>query len=215
MFVAVDERPAGALILLDPVRPDAAATVRNLRRSGIREVVMITGDRPEVAASVAALLGIDDVLAQQSPTDKVDAVRAERARGRTIMVGDGINDAPALAAADVGVAIGARGATASSETADVVLTVDRLDRLGEARLIAARSRRIATQSVVVGMVLSVVAMLAAAARPAAARRRRPAPRADRRRRHHQRAACRAAWPQQHSASTRPAPRSRGASPPST
>jgi heavy metal translocating P-type ATPase len=163
VFVGIDGSPAGALILADPIRPDAARTIRNLRRSGIRRVVMVTGDRAEVAASVGAILGVDDIAAQQTPAGKVDVVRRETAMGATIMVGDGINDAPALAAANVGVAIGARGSTASSETADIVLTVDRLDRLGEAHLIARRARMIALQSVVAGMALSLVAMGVAAA----------------------------------------------------
>ncbi len=163
VFVGIDGSPAGALILSDPIRPDAARTIRNLRRSGIRRVVMVTGDRAEVAASVGAILGVDDIAAQQTPAGKVDVVRRETARGETIMVGDGINDAPALAAASVGVAIGARGSTASSETADIVLTVDRLDRLGEAHLIARRTRSIALQSVVAGMALSLAAMAVAAA----------------------------------------------------
>jgi len=103
------------------------------------------------------------VLAERTPADKLDAVRAERDRAPVIMVGDGINDAPALALADVGVAMGARGATASSEAADAVLTVDHLDRLGEARALACRTRRIAMQSVLAGMGMSVAAMAAAAA----------------------------------------------------
>jgi phosphoserine phosphatase len=163
VFVGMDGTPAGALILSDPIRPDAARTIRNLRRSGIRRVVMVTGDRIEVATTVGAMLGLDEIVAQQSPADKVDAVRRETANGATIMVGDGINDAPALAAATVGVAIGARGSTASSETADIVLTVDRLDRLGDAHLIARRTRTIAMQSVMAGMAMSLLAMSAAAA----------------------------------------------------
>ena len=163
VFVAVDDQPAGVLLLDDPVRPDAARSIRRLRRDGIRRVVMVTGDRVEVAETVGAVIGVDEVLADRTPAEKVDAVAVEARWGTTIMVGDGINDAPALAAADVGVAIGARGATASSEAADVVLTVDRLDRLGEAVVIARRSRSIATESVVAGIGLSVVAMAAAAA----------------------------------------------------
>jgi hypothetical protein len=123
---------------------------------------MVSGDRPEVAQAVGSVIGVDEVLAERSPSEKLDVVRAERRRAPTIMVGDGINDAPALALADVGVAMGARGATASSETADVVLTVDRLDRVGEARLLAQRSRAIAVQSVVAGMAMSLGAMAVAA-----------------------------------------------------
>lgn len=163
VFVAVDGKVAGALILHDPVRPDAPRALRALRRAGIERVVLVTGDRLEVAETVGAGIGADLVLAERSPEDKVAAVLAEHARGLTLMVGDGINDAPALAAADVGVAMGARGATASAESADVVITVDRLDRLSEALTIARRSRAIAIQSVVAGMGLSLAAMLAAAA----------------------------------------------------
>jgi soluble P-type ATPase len=158
VFVSVDGSAAGVLVLDDPIRRDAARTIRSLRQSGIDRIVMVTGDRAEVADSVGAVIGVDEVLAERSPADKLDVVRAERDRAPTMMVGDGINDAPALALADVGVAMGAQGATASSEAADVVLTVDRIDRLGEARSIAKRSRRIATESVVVGMTLSLGAM---------------------------------------------------------
>jgi heavy metal translocating P-type ATPase len=163
IFVAVDGELAGALILHDPVRPDAPRALRLLRREGIERVVLVTGDHREVAEKVGAGIGADLVLAERSPEEKVDAVRAEQGHGLTLMVGDGINDAPALAAADVGVALGARGATASAESADVVITVDRLDRLGEALAIARRSRSIALQSVLAGMGLSLLAMVAAAA----------------------------------------------------
>jgi len=162
VFVQVDDVPVGVLLLDDPIRIDAARTIRQLRRDGIRRIVMVTGDRQENAQTVGAVVGVDDVLAERTPAEKVDAVRLEQRSGPTIMVGDGINDAPALALADVGVAIGARGATASSEAADVVLTVDRLDRLGEALVIARRSRRIAFQSVFAGIGMSLTAMLVAA-----------------------------------------------------
>jgi heavy metal translocating P-type ATPase len=162
VWVSVDGVPAGALLLADPVRPDAASTVRRLRRAGIERIVMVTGDRADVADSVGAVIGVDEVLAERAPAEKLEAVRVARRKGVTAMVGDGINDAPALAEADVGVAIGARGATASSEAADVVLTVDRLDRLGEAVVIARRTLRIAVESVVAGIGLSVAAMAVAA-----------------------------------------------------
>jgi heavy metal translocating P-type ATPase len=162
VFVGVDDVPVGVMLLDDPIRTDAARTIRHLRRDGIRRVVMVTGDREETAQTVGAVIGVDDVLAERTPAEKVDAVRLEQRSGPTIMVGDGINDAPALALADVGVAVGARGATASSEAADVVLTVDRLDRLGEAVVIARRSRDIALQSVLAGIGMSLVAMIVAA-----------------------------------------------------
>jgi heavy metal translocating P-type ATPase len=163
VFAAVDGEPAGVLILDDPVRPDAARTIRALRAGGFRRVVMVTGDRPEVADTVGAIIGVDSVLAERAPDEKLDAVRAEVRRGPVCMVGDGVNDAPALALADVGVAMGARGATASSQAADAVLTVDRIDRLGEVVSVARRTRRIALQSVLAGMVMSLAAMGAAAA----------------------------------------------------
>ncbi len=162
MFVAVDRAVVGAIVLNDPIRPDAARTIRDLRRVGIRRFVMVTGDRADVAETVGAVIGVDEVLAERTPAEKVEAVREAGRTHRTIMVGDGINDAPALAVADVGVAIGARGSTASSEAADVVLTVDRLGRLGEAMTIARRTRRIARQSVIAGIGMSAAAMVLAA-----------------------------------------------------
>jgi hypothetical protein len=120
---------------------------------------MVTGDHANVAEPVGFALGIDQTFADRSPAEKLDIVRAESAgAGTTAMVGDGINDAPALAAADLGVALGARGATASSEAADVVLVVDRLDRLAAGMRVARRARGIARQSVVAGMGLSFAAM---------------------------------------------------------
>ena len=163
VFIAVDDVLVGGLVLDDPIRPETPRVIRSLRRAGVRRTVMVTGDHYGVADMVAAAIGVDAVLAERTPADKVDAVMEERAEahGILVMVGDGINDAPALAAADVGVAMGARGATASSEAADIVITVDRLDRLPEAIRIAQRSRTIALQSVVMGMGMSLVAMLVA------------------------------------------------------
>jgi heavy metal translocating P-type ATPase len=163
VFVAVDGQPAGALLLEDRIRPDARQTIRALRRGGITRIVLATGDRAEAAAAVGTLTGVDEVLAELTPEAKLDAVRREQRRAPVIMTGDGINDAPALALADVGVAMGARGSTASSEAADAVLTVDHLGRLGEATVLARRSRRIALQSVLAGMGMSLAAMGAAAA----------------------------------------------------
>jgi len=162
VFVAVDDEPAGVFLLDDAIRPDAPRMVRAMRLAGIKRVVLVTGDRADIADMVGRIVGVDAVLADCDPADKLAAIDRESANGRTIMVGDGINDAPALAAADVGVALAARGATASSEAADVVLTVDRVDALADAILIARRSKGIALQAVMVGMGLSLAAMVVAA-----------------------------------------------------
>lgn len=160
-WVCIESRPAGAVLLRDPLRRQAPRTVRRLREAGLNRLIMLTGDRPEPTREIAAILGLDEVYAEQTPADKFAAVRAESGRAVTVMVGDGVNDAPALAAATVGVAMGARGATASSEAADVVLTTDRIDRLADAMDIARWSRRIAVQSAVIGMALSLIAMVIA------------------------------------------------------
>jgi heavy metal translocating P-type ATPase len=163
VFVAVDGRPAGLLLLEDRIRPDARQTLRAGRRGGIGRVVLATGDRAEAAGAVGALAGADEVIAELTPAGKLDVVRREQRLAPVIMTGDGINDAPALALADVGIAMGACGATASSAAADAVLTVDELARLGEVAALARRTRRIALESVLAGMGLSLAAMAAAAA----------------------------------------------------
>lgn len=160
--VAVDGRMAGYLVMSDPLRDGAAGMLAGLRRQGIERILLATGDRAEVAERVAEGLGLDGIRAGLTPDDKVQLVLTEHKYGPVMMVGDGVNDAPALAAADVGVAMGARGAAASAEAADVVLLVDRLDRIGPGIEIARRSRRIALESVVAGIGLSVVGMVAAA-----------------------------------------------------
>ncbi|CAM2993743.1 cadmium-translocating P-type ATPase [Mycobacterium intermedium] len=161
-WVCFEGDPIGAVLLRDPLRRHAPRTIRRLRQAGLTRLILLTGDRAEPTREVATILGLDEVYADRTPADKFDAVRAEAERAVTVMVGDGINDAPALAAATVGVAMGARGATASSEVADIVLTTDRLDRLADAMDIARWSRRIAVQSAVVGMSLSLLAMMVAA-----------------------------------------------------
>ena len=149
-------------MLGDRIRPETPRALRALRAAGITRLVMVSGDRSASAEAVASALGLDAAYADLSPAGKIELVRAESAAAPTMMVGDGINDAPALAAADVGVAMGARGAAAAAEAADVVLLVDRLDRVGEAVAIAKRTRRIALESILVGMGLSGMAMIAAA-----------------------------------------------------
>jgi heavy metal translocating P-type ATPase len=158
VFVSVDGRTIGALLLGDELRRETPRTVQTLRKAGVKRIVMVTGDRVDAAETIGAALDLDAVLADRVPSDKVDAVAIEQRLNPTLMVGDGINDAPALAAADVGIAMGARGASASSEAADVVILVDRLDRVSEAVVIAKRARAIAVQSIGAGMAMSGIAM---------------------------------------------------------
>ena len=163
VVVSQDGEPAGILVFEDPLRFEAPRMIRALRRYGVARIVMVSGDRVEVAETVGAVIGLDDVLAERTPSEKLEIVRAESASAPTIMIGDGINDAPALALSDVGIAIGTRGASAATEAADVVITVDTIDRVVEAIALAHRTVRIARQSVMVGMVMSLLAMCAAGA----------------------------------------------------
>jgi heavy metal translocating P-type ATPase len=161
ILVGVDGAVAGGIVMADRPRDDAGDLAGSLRAAGIRHVAMVTGDRADVADEVGVRLGLDRVYAEHSPEEKLEVVRAMQARPElrpVLMVGDGINDAPALALADVGIAMGAAGATVASETADAVIVVDRIDRVAEAVRIGRRSMHIARQSVFVGLGLSGVAM---------------------------------------------------------
>ena len=160
--VAVDGHLAGLLVLADSPRRGAADFLSGIRHSGVGRILLATGDRRVVAEAVTKDLGLDGVHAELTPDQKVLLVLSERKNGPVMMVGDGVNDAPALAAADVGVAMGARGAAASAEAADAVLLVDDLGRLLAGLEVAVRSRRIALQSVAAGIGLSVAGMVAAA-----------------------------------------------------
>ncbi len=161
IYVAVDGSFAGTLVAHDPVRTDAAVTLSRLRAAGLRSIQLVTGDAAETAAGVAAAVGIDTVRAECLPGDKVQQVAGISERP-VIMVGDGVNDAPVLAAADVGIAMGARGATAASESADVVLLVDDIGAVADAVAIGRRTVRVALQSIWVGITASVVLMCIAA-----------------------------------------------------
>ncbi|HMM49875.1 MAG TPA: heavy metal translocating P-type ATPase, partial [Miltoncostaeaceae bacterium] len=162
--VAVDGRLVGTIALADHVRADADGLSARLHAAGISRIAIVTGDAPPVAAAVAARVGIEEVHAHQSPADKLALVHAATREdpGGVIMVGDGINDAPALAAASVGIAIGSATVGASAEAADAVVAIDRIDRVAEAVEIGRRSLHIARQSVLVGIGLSVGAMIVAA-----------------------------------------------------
>lgn len=160
--VAIDGMHAGEIVLADRLREGTQKLLQNLRELGVERIVLATGDRADVAQAVTAGMDINSVRAELTPDEKVQVVLSERKQGPVMMAGDGVNDAPALAVADVGVAMGARGAAASAQAADVVLLVDQVDRIVPAIRIARYSRRIALQSVIAGIALSGIAMIAAA-----------------------------------------------------
>ncbi|MCI0141717.1 cadmium-translocating P-type ATPase [Arthrobacter bambusae] len=161
IYVGVDKRFAGTLIMSDPLRENAVATLAQLRRLGVRETLLLTGDTLSTASHIAAEAGITRVLADCLPADKVAAV-AELNHRPVMMVGDGVNDAPVLAASDVGVAMGAKGATAASESADVVIMLDDLSKVADAVDIGRRTIHIARTSIWTGILLSAGLMAAAA-----------------------------------------------------
>ncbi|WP_349866702.1 heavy metal translocating P-type ATPase [Leifsonia sp. WHRI 6310E] len=160
VYIGVDGSYGGALIERDAPRQNARATLDRLRSLGVTDIEMLTGDAAETAAGIAAELGIARYRAECLPADKVDRV-ASIARRPVVMVGDGVNDAPVLASADVGIAMGANGATAASESADAVLLVDDIGRVADAVLIARRTVSVALQSIWLGIAASVVLMIIA------------------------------------------------------
>jgi len=158
MVVALDGRVVGVVAVADRLRPDAAEMVRRLHRSGVEKVVMLTGDARRVAERVAAAVGIDEVHAQLLPEDKLAIVRQLQAEGHVVaMVGDGVNDAPALAAADIGVAMGAAGTGVAIETADIALMRDDLLELPAAVGLARRTVRVMRRNIAIA--LATVALL--------------------------------------------------------
>ncbi|HEV7951182.1 MAG TPA: heavy metal translocating P-type ATPase [Glaciihabitans sp.] len=160
VYAAVDGVFAGDILLADAVRPEAADTLAALARMGVTRTVMVTGDLAATAHHVGDQLGIASILAECLPEDKVTAIRAESARP-LMMVGDGVNDAPVLAAADIGVAMGARGSTAASESADVVILLDDISRVARAVSIGWRTTRIALDAIWLGVGLSLALMVVA------------------------------------------------------
>lgn len=161
VYAAVDGQYAGALLFRDAPRPEAQATIADLRRQGITEIVMLTGDDQATAEAVATAVGITDIRANCLPLDKVNDVRALPQRP-VVMVGDGVNDAPVLAVADVGIAMGARGSTAASESADVVILRDDLSRVSAALAVGKHTVDVALQSMSIGIGLSIILMCIAA-----------------------------------------------------
>ena len=162
VYVGVDGHFAGTLIMRDPLRKEAPATLAALRAMGITEIVMLTGDAEATAQFIAEEVGITKVRAELLPEDKVRLIN-EMPQRQVLMVGDGVNDAPVLAAADVGIAMGAKGSTAASESADVVIMHDDLAKVAEAVKLGRRTISIAVESIWIGIILSVGLMILAAA----------------------------------------------------
>lgn len=161
IYVAVDNKHAGAIVLKDEVRRNSNSTLQALKNHGIQHITMLTGDDIATARHVAAELGIDRVRSNCLPGDKVQEVKSIMERP-VVMVGDGVNDAPVLAAADVGIAMGARGATAASESADVVILRDDISRVAHAFVVGRETVNVALQAIIVGIALSLVFMIIAA-----------------------------------------------------
>ncbi|MGO3148381.1 MAG: heavy metal translocating P-type ATPase [Leucobacter sp.] len=161
VYVSVDDALAGVIILSDPIREQAADMVSRLRQAGVGEIVMVTGDVASTAESVAHAVGIQVVHAETTPQSKVEIVQIMRPRP-VLMVGDGINDAPVLAAADVGIAMAGRGATVASESAAAVITSNDIARVADVAYVSRRTVRIALQSIWMGIIISVGLMLVAA-----------------------------------------------------
>jgi Cd2+/Zn2+-exporting ATPase len=153
MIVAVDGDVIGVIAVADAIRADSHSFVAAMRSAGVQRVVMLTGDAQAVAESVAAQAGIDEVRSGLLPEDKLQAVQELRDRGHTVaMLGDGVNDAPALAAADVGVALGAIGSAVAIETADIALLHDDLMKLPHAIAIARRTVAVMRQNIAIALV---------------------------------------------------------------
>ncbi len=166
VHVSIDGEYAGHIVISDRVKADAAEAVAALHRAGVRRTVMLTGDQPEIAASVASAVGIDSFHAGLLPADKVACVEAlltdHDTAGAVAFVGDGINDAPVLARADLGIAMGALGSDAAIEAADVVLMDDKPSKVAEAVRIARRTLRIARENMFFAIGVKVLVLLLAA-----------------------------------------------------
>src|SRR5215210_526587 len=163
IFVAVDGRFVGTLDLADPLRPGAKETVARLKATGVKQVIMLTGDNARIAKRVGDELGVDEVRADLLPEDKVNAIVALQKHGHSVaMIGDGVNDAPALARAQIGIAMGARGTQAAIEAADVALMTDDLSKIVMARALARRAYRTIQENIFFGVgVVHVLGITAA------------------------------------------------------
>ncbi len=163
VYLGESNKLLGSVFFADKIRPEIQKVFKDFRTLGMEKIVMLTGDKQSVAENIGKQLGLTDIHAESLPEGKVNEVKDHQKQfGKVAMVGDGVNDAPALAVADVGIALGGHGSTATSDTSDIVITVDNLERVGEAYKIARQVMRIAKQGIFVGMTVSVLLMLVAA-----------------------------------------------------
>ncbi|MDB7088409.1 heavy metal translocating P-type ATPase [Enterococcus mundtii] len=162
IYVAIDGKYAGTIYFSDTIRPEASKTIANLKAQGITDLLMVTGDGRTVAEAIAEEVGLTEVHARCLPQDKLTILTSIPKEKRPVtMVGDGVNDAPALTVADVGIAMGAHGSTAASESADVVILKDDLERVAEAVMISRETMKVAKQSVLIGIFVCVFLMIVA------------------------------------------------------
>ncbi|ELR97851.1 heavy metal translocating P-type ATPase [Gloeocapsa sp. PCC 73106] len=154
VHLAVDQRYAGYIVIADEIKDDAPQGIRDLKRLGVEQIVMLTGDNKVVAQDVANQLGLDSYVAQLLPEDKVEVIeRLLQKPGKVVFVGDGINDAPVIARADIGMAMGGLGSDAAIETADIVIMTDAPSKVAEAIAIARKTRKIVVQNIVLAMTI--------------------------------------------------------------
>jgi cation-transporting P-type ATPase C len=160
LLLAVDGKLVGLISLRDEVRAESAAVLDELRANGVRRIVMLTGDHPDAARAVAEALGITEWRAEVMPEDKLDVVRTLREEGHIVaMIGDGVNDAPALAAADIGIAMGLGGTDVAVETADVALASDDLQRLLDVRALGGRAVDVIRQNYTMSIAVNALGLL--------------------------------------------------------
>ena len=163
VYLACNRKYAGCIVIEDEIKADAAASIKNLKSSGIRRTVMLTGDADAVGKKVAGRLGLDQAYTELLPADKVDRVedllKEKSEKGRLVFVGDGINDAPVLARADVGIAMGGLGSDAAIEAADVVLMTDEPSKIAAVMKIARKTIRIANQNIVFALGIKFLVLI--------------------------------------------------------
>jgi P-type E1-E2 ATPase len=163
VYLADTQKLLGCIYFADVIRPEIKSVFESMRKKGAERIIMLTGDRKTVAAKIAAEIGLEEFEAELLPEDKVNKVKElQKTNPPVVMVGDGINDAPALVSADVGIALGVHGSTAAAFAGDIVIMVNTLERVSEALTIGQRVMTIAKQSIFVGMGLSILFMFVAA-----------------------------------------------------